>query len=301
MIISGKAFLRRLTLAAALAAAVSLAPGAALTASAPPQQEGGQPLGHHVDIPKQKWTFGGLFGYFDQQQLQRGYKVYKSVCAACHGMKLLAYRNLGEPGGPHFSQPVVRAIAAEAQVSEINDKGEAVTRPGKPADKFVGSYKNNQEAAAANNGAVPPDLSVIAKARGIEREAAWFMVPWNVLKDMATQYQEQGPDYLYALLTGYTQMPKGMEMAPGMNYNAVFPGHQIAMPNPLSDGVVEYEDGAPATVASYSKDVTAFLQWASEPTLEERKKMGLKVMVYLIILCALLYLSKKLAWRSVKH
>lgn len=261
-----------------------------------------QAAGAGVEIERRDWTFGGLFGYYDRAQMRRGYKVYKQVCASCHGMKLLYYRNLGEPGGPEFSEAKVKEIAAEAVVLDgPNDVGEMFERPGRPSDHIVGPFKNDKEAAAANNGAVPPDLSVIAKARGLPASAAWYMEPLHWLRDIATVYQEQGPDYIYALLTGYTDAPEGVEMAPGMFYNKVFPGHQIAMPPPLSDEIVEYEDGTPPTVANYAADVSAFLMWAAEPTLEERKKMGVKVLVYLIVLSVLLYLSKRLLWSRVKH
>jgi cytochrome c1 len=162
----------------------------------------------------------------------------------------------------------------------------------------VPPYPNAKAAAAAQNGAVPPDLSVMAKARTYERHVAWFAEPVNWLTDIVTAYQEQGPDYIYALLKGYGEPPAGMQMAPGMSYNKAFPGHQIAMPNPLSDGQVTYEDGTPATADQYAKDVTAFLMWTAEPKLEERKRMGLKVIVYLIILAGLLYMSKRALWHD---
>ncbi len=253
-------------------------------------------------IHKQDWTFGGLTGYFDKPQLRRGFMVYKNVCSACHGMRLLSYRNLGEPGGPEFSEASVTQFAADAQVTDgPNDEGEMFQRPGKPSDRFASPYPNEKAAAAAQNGAVPPDLSVMAKARGYEREAAWYMEPAFWLSDLFTTYQEAGPDYIYAILTGYADAPEGMNMAPGMNYNKFFPGHQIAMPKPLSDGQVEYSDGTPATLDNYAKDVAAFLMWTAEPKLEERKRMGLKVFVYLIILSGLLYLSKRAIWRDVEH
>jgi len=277
------------SLAAALTALV-IAGGAASAA-----EEG-------AEIHKQDWTFAGIVGHFDRAQLRRGYAVYKGVCSACHGMKQLHFRNLGEPGGPEFSQSNVDQFAADAQVTDgPNDDGEMFQRPGKPADRFPLPYPNDKAAAAAQNGAVPPDLSVMAKARGIERTAAWYTEPAHWISDVVTAYQEAGPDYITALLTGYSEPPAGMQMAPGMNFNKAFPGHQIAMPMPLSDGQVDYTDGTPATVANYAKDVSAFLMWAAEPKLEERKRMGLKVMVYLIILAGLLYLSKRALWRNVEH
>jgi cytochrome c1 len=253
-------------------------------------------------IHKQDWTFGGIVGYFDRPQLRRGYMVYKGVCAACHGLKQVYFRNLGEPGGPEFSEANVGQFASEAQVTDgPNDDGEMFQRPGKPADRIPSPYPNDKAAAAAQNGAVPPDLSVMAKARTYERHAAWYMEPFTWLSDIFTAYQEAGPDYLYALLTGYEEPPADFQLAPGMSYNKAFPGHQIAMPNPLSDGQVEYTDGTPATVENYARDVSAFLMWTAEPKLEERKRMGLKVLVYLIILAGLLYLSKRAIWRNVEH
>jgi len=253
-------------------------------------------------IEKQDWTFGGIMGHFDRAQLRRGYAVYKNVCAACHGARLLSYRNLGEPGGPEFSAANVEQFAAEAQVNDgPNDDGEMFTRPGKPSDRFVSPYPNAKAAAAAQNGAVPPDLSVIAKGRGYERQAAWYAEPLVWIGDIVTAYQEAGPDYMVALLKGYEEAPDGMQMGSGMYYNKAYPGHQIAMPNPLSDGQVEYADGVPATVDNYAKDVSAFLMWAAEPKLEERKRMGLKVLMYLLIFAGLLYLSKRAVWRNVEH
>ena len=257
---------------------------------------------HPPEIARQDWTFGGMTGHYDKEQLRRGYQVYKDVCAACHGLRLLHYRNLSEPGGPEFAEGNVEQMAAEAQVTDgPNDDGEMFTRPGKPADRFVSPYPNAKAAAAANGGAVPPDLSVMAKARTIERAGPWYLEPLNWISDVATNYQEQGPDYMHALLTSYAEAPSGMTMAPGMYYNAAFPGHQIAMPAPLSDGQVTYPDGVPATLDTYSRDISAFLMWAAEPKLEERKRMGLKVLIYLSILAALLYLSKRALWRHVEH
>jgi ubiquinol-cytochrome c reductase cytochrome c1 subunit len=260
-----------------------------------------QAAGEAPHIEKQNWSFSGFTGHFDKPQLRRGYAVYKNVCAACHGLRLLSYRNLFEAGGPEFSKETVDGIAAEAQVQELNDEGEMAPRPGKASDRFVSPYPNEKAAAAAQNGAVPPDLSVIAKARGYERHASWYMEPLLWAGDIGANYQEAGPDYLVALLTGYADAPADMKMAPGMNYNKAFPGHQIAMPNPLSDGLVTYEDGTPPTVDNYAKDVTAFLMWAAEPKLEERKRMGIKVLVYLLILSGLLYLSKRAIWRNTAH
>lgn len=254
------------------------------------------------EIQRQPWTFGGIRGYFDQQQLRRGFKVYKEVCSNCHNLGLLSYRNLGEPGGPSLSPDEVKAIAAEVQVFEgFDEQGNLAMRTGRPADNFQWKFKNAKEAAAAFGGAVPPDLSLITRARGIEREFAWYAFPLVMLKDLATQYQEQGADYVYALLNGYTEAPASKKIAEGLNYNRAFPGNQLAMPQPLSDGQVEYADGTPNTLDQESRDVITFLAWAAEPHLAERKKMGLWVIAYLAVLAGLLFLSKKTLWRNTEH
>ncbi|MBT3069970.1 cytochrome c1 [Rhodomicrobium sp. Az07] len=256
----------------------------------------------HYEVPRLEWTFGGLSGYFDKQQLRRGFKVYQTVCQACHNLAHLSYRNLTQPGGPELPKEEVEAYAAQKQVADgFNDAGEVNMRPAKLADLFVGPFKNDKEAAAALNGSVPPDLSLITKARSIERNIEWYAFPFIMLKDILTQYQEQGADYTHALLTGYTDPPADFNLLPGLSYNRVFPGHQIGMPQPLSDGMVEYDDGTPSTLDQQAKDVTAFLAWAAEPSLVERKKLGAWVLIYLIILAGLLYASKKLIWRNVKH
>ncbi|WP_088342642.1 MULTISPECIES: cytochrome c1 [Rhodomicrobium] len=257
---------------------------------------------HGAEASRQDWTFGGLTGHFDRAQLRRGYTVYKNVCAACHGMRLMYFRNLSQPGGPEFATGNVEQFASEAQVQDgPDDNGDMFTRPGKPSDRFPSPYANAKAAAAAQNGAVPPDLSVMAKARAVESSGAWYMSPFHWIRDIVTNYQEGGPDYIYALLTGYAEPPAGFNLTAGMNYNKAFPGHQIAMPQPLTDGSVEYTDGTPGTVDNYARDVTAFLMWSAEPKLEERKRMGLKVLIYLVILAGLLYLSKRALWRNVKH
>ncbi len=276
-------------------AAIAIAASAA--ASSPGWAAGGA-----VELPRQNWTFGGMTGHFDNEQLRRGYLVYKNVCSACHGMRLVYYRNLAEPGGPQFSEERVREFAAEAQVTDgPNDDGEMFTRPGLPSDRFVPPYPNKKAAAAAQGGAVPPDLSVIAKARAVESSTAWYAQPFKLAHDMATVYQEEGSDYIYALLTGYIDPPEGIDVLPGLYYNAYFPGNQLAMAPPLVDGIIDYPEGTPGTVENYARDVTAFLTWAAEPKLEERKRMGLKVLIYLLILTVLLYLSKRALWRNVKH
>ncbi|KAI93556.1 cytochrome C [Rhodomicrobium udaipurense JA643] len=276
--------------------------GSVLSATALSAPASASETAEHYQIPRLEWTFGGLSGYFDKQQLRRGFKVYQTVCQNCHNLAHLSYRNLTQPGGPELPKEEVEAYAAQKQVADgFNDAGEVNMRPAKLADLFVGPFKNDKEAAAALNGAVPPDLSLITKARTVEREVEWYAFPFIMLKDVLTQYQEQGADYVHALLNGYTEPPATFNLLPGLSYNRVFPGHQIGMPQPLTDGAVDYDDGTPTTLDQQSKDVTAFLAWAAEPTLADRKKLGAWVLIYLIILAGLLYASKKLIWRNVKH
>jgi len=228
---------------------------------------------HAPQITTQEWSFDPPFGSYDRAQLQRGFHVYKQICSNCHSMHLLTYRNLGEPGGPQFSPKDVETLASQVQVKDgPNDKGEMYERPGRPSDHFRSPYPNEQAARVANRGALPPDLSVIAKAR------------------------EGGPDYIYSLLTGYEKAPAGFHMAQGMQYNKAFPGHQVAMPPPLFDGAVPYTDGTKPTVKNYAKDVSAFLMWAAEPKLEERYKLGARVMVFLIVFAVIMYLAKRAVW-----
>lgn len=228
---------------------------------------------HAPEIAQQSWSFAPPFGSFDRAQLQRGYQVYKDVCSNCHSMRLLSYRNLGEPGGPEFSPKAVEVLASQVQITDgPNEKGEMFQRPGRPSDRFRSPFANDQLARLANSGALPPDLSVIAKAR------------------------EGGPDYIYALLTGYKQAPQGFELAPGMHFNAAFPGHQIAMPPPLSDGAVAYTDGTKRTLDNYARDVSAYLMWAAEPKLEERHMVGMRVIVFLIAFAVIMYLAKRAVW-----
>ena len=252
----------------------------------------------HADTPvppKLKWSFAGPFGKFDRAQLQRGFKVYREVCQVCHGITLLSFRNLAEPGGPGFTTAQAAAIAAEYQVKgEPDDQGEVKDRPGRLADRFPPPFPNEQAARARYN-AVPPDMSVIAKARGYERGFPWWVL------DMFTQYQEHGVDYLVALMQGYEdKAPAGVNVPPGTFYNKYYPGHTLAMPPPLSDKRVDYTDGAPTTVEQYSKDVAAFLAWAAEPHLEARKRIGFQVMIFLLVFAGLLYFTKKKVWRQVE-
>jgi ubiquinol-cytochrome c reductase cytochrome c1 subunit len=250
--------------------------------------------------PQLSWTWQGPFGTFDRAQLQRGFKVYREVCAACHGLSYIRFRNLAEEGGPQFSEAQVKALAAEYQIKDgPNDAGDMFERPGRPADAFPSPFPNENAAAAANGGKAPPDLSLIAKARTYERGFPWFII------DAFRQYSENGADYVAALLHGYEEAPADFEVPAGGNYNAYFPGHIIAMPNPLSDGQVEYPKGpdgnaaVPETVDQYARDVTAFLAWAAEPHLEARKRLGFQVMLFLIVFAGLLYFTKKKVWARV--
>ena len=230
-----------------------------------------------VEFLKTDWTFKGLFGKFDRASLQRGYQVYTEVCAACHSMKYLSYRNLSEKGGPEFSIAQAKAIAASFEVTDgPNADGEMFQRPGKLSDKFVMPYENVKAAEAANGGAYPPDMSVLVKARG------------------------GGVDYIYSLLQGYEEAPSGMILDEGVHYNKYMYGNKIKMSAPLSDGIIEYSDGTNPTVEQMSKDVTTFLMWAAEPSLEARHQMGFKAIVYLIILTILVYFSMKRIWSRVK-
>jgi ubiquinol-cytochrome c reductase cytochrome c1 subunit len=229
--------------------------------------------GAEVAIPAQKWSFNGPFGTFDRAELQRGYQVYKEVCAACHAMKYVAFRNLTDVG---FSAAEVKALAATFEVNgDLNDAGEVTKRPGLPQDKFPSPFPNEKAARASNGGAYPLDLSLIAKARAA------------------------GPDYIRALLVGYKDAPAGVTVGEGLSYNEYFPGHQIAMPKPLNEDQVTYADGTKASVEQMSHDVSAFLMWAAEPKLEDRKRMGFKVMIFLIVLTGLFFMAKKRIWAKL--
>lgn len=257
--------------------------------------------GERVIPPSLNWSFSGPFGTFDRAQLQRGFKVVKEVCANCHSMSLIRLRNLSQPGGPEFSTGQVTALAATYTIKDgPNEQGEMFDRPGRAADAFPAPFPNEQAARAANGGAYPPDLSVLAKARTYERGFPKFVF------DIFTQYQEQGPDYIAALLTGYKDPPpEGVTLLPGQYYNTYMPGHLIAMPPPMQDGQVEYPKGpdgkspVPETVAQYSKDVAAFMVWMAEPHLEQRKRIGMMVMIFLFIFGGLLYYTKKKIWARI--
>jgi len=222
---------------------------------------------------ERSWPHEGLFGSYDRPAAQRGLQVYREVCSACHSLDYIAFHNLTALG---FSEEEVRALASEYTVTDgPNDEGEMFERPGQLTDRFPPPYPNEQAARVANGGALPPDLSLITKARA------------------------DGTNYLYSLLLGYTEAPAGEEGPEGMYYNLYFPGHWIAMPPPLSEGQVAYADGTEATLEQMSADVTTFLTWAAEPTLEARKQTGLKVMLFLIVLTGLIYATKRKVWAQL--
>ncbi len=237
---------------------------------------------HSISAEKVKfletdWTFKGLFGKYDRASLQRGYQVYSEVCAACHSMQYLSYRNLAEPGGPEFTEEQAKFIAASFEVLDgPNTDGEMFRRPAKLSDKFVMPYENVEASKAANGGAYPPDMSVLAKAR------------------------KGGADYIYSLLLGYDDPPADMKLDDGVYYNKYMYGNKIKMSAPLSDGLVEYGDGTEATKEQMAKDITTFLMWSAEPHLETRHKTGFRVIIYLIILSILVYLTMKKIWSRVE-
>ncbi len=263
----------------------------------------GPALSAETPHPKHlNWSFDGPLGKFDQAQLQRGYKVYREVCSACHGMKLVYFRTLAEKGGPFYSaehpnpndNPYVKALAADIQVPDVDtETGDAIQRPATPADAFLSPYPNEYAARGGNGGALPPDLSVIAKAR------------------------HGGADYIYSLMTGYAATPPaGLEVPAGQHFNHYMAGDVsgswkgqgeaphggfIAMPPPLAAGKVSFDDGSPSSVQQQAKDVAAFLTWASEPKLTERKQFGLGAMIYLLLFSVLLWFSYRRVWRNVAH
>lgn len=225
------------------------------------------------DVPDVDWSFDGPLGTFDRPALQRGFQVYKQVCAACHSLGRVYYRNLHALG---YNDAEIKALSAEASVMDgPNDEGEMYERPGRPSDAFKAPFANDQAARYANGGALPPDLSLIVRARA------------------------NGANYVHGILTGYAQAPADFAVNPGMHYNQYFPGHQIAMPAPLSEGVVSYEDGTAASVDQMAKDVTTFLAWASEPVMEQRKQTGFKVLIFLAVFSVLMYLSKRKLWKDI--
>jgi len=223
------------------------------------------------------WSFKGYFGKFDRGALQRGYQVYTEVCASCHSMKYLSYRNLAEKGGPEFSVEQAKAIAANFEVTDgPNDDGDMFTRSAKLSDKFAQPYRNVKEAMSSNGGAYPPDMSVLVKARN------------------------GGADYIYSLLLGYEDPPSGTTLDDGVYYNKYMYGNNIKMPKPFMDGQVEYNDGTEATEQQMAKDVTTFLAWSAEPHLEARHKIGFRAIIYLIVITILVYFSMKKIWSRVE-
>ena len=285
---------------------VSLSAAALVALAVPTVSAAAAESGHEIE--RQHWSFGGFKGQFDKAQLQRGFQVFQDVCSNCHGLKRLSFRNLSEPGGPGFPEAAVKDFAAawKYPIPEMNDAGEIagkdgqlLTRPAKPSDPILGPYLNDKQARAAQNGALPPDLSIIAKARNVHRDVHWLIHPFLMLGDIFRSYQEGGADYLYALLTGYVDAPADVKVNDGMYYNTAFPGHQLAMPPPLMDGAVKYQDGTKETLDNYARDVTAFLAWAADPSLDQRKRIGWQVMLYLIVTTFLLYLGKKRVWSKL--
>ncbi len=229
------------------------------------------------ELLKVDWSFKGFLGKFDRGSLQRGYQVYTEVCASCHSMKYLSYRNLAEEGGPEFTKEEAKAIAASFEVTDgPNDDGEMFTRPARLSDKFVNPYQNDKEAMASNGGAYPPDMSVLVKARS------------------------GGANYIYSVLLGYVDPPSDISLDDGVYYNKYMYGNKIKMPKVLEDGLVEYNDGTEATEEQMAKDVVTFLSWSAEPHLETRHKIGFKAIIYLIIITLLAYLSMKKIWSRIE-
>lgn len=259
-----------------VAAAAAILTGGLAAAAGPALAAGGEnQRGHEAtpEVPRQLWSFDGPFGTFDRASAQRGFQVYKEVCSNCHSMKLMYYRNLRDLG---FTEEEVKAIAASAQVpGGFDDSGAAIERPALPSDHFRSPFPNDKAARAANNGALPPDQSLIVKAR------------------------ENGSSYVAALLNGYRDAPEGVTVPDGQYYNLYFPGNFLSMPPPLSEGQVTFEDGTQATVEQMSRDVTQFLTWAANPEMEARKRMGVKVILFLTLMTGLTYAVKKKVWKDV--
>ncbi|HEX6102045.1 MAG TPA: cytochrome c1 [Alphaproteobacteria bacterium] len=246
-----------------LAAALLMAAGTALAAES------------EIELPERHWSFDGLFGTFERDDVRRGYEVYRNVCAGCHGLTLIRYRELAALG---YSEDEIKALAAEQTYTDgPNDQGEMFERPGLPSDAFKAPFPNEQAARVANNGAYPPDLSLLVEARA------------------------GGANHVYGVLIGYEEPPADFPLKEGQYYNKYFPGHVIAMPPPLSDGAVTYPEGVEATVPQMAADVTSFLAWTAEPTLEARKRMGVKSVLFLIVFTGLLYAVKRKIWLGVKH
>jgi len=267
---------------------VALLLGLALCATPAVAQDHGT-----VHIERQDWSFAGVFGRFDKEQLQRGFQVYREVCAACHGMRLVAFRNLHEPGGPEFTEGQVKALAAEYQIADADAEGGV--RPGVAADRWPDPFPSENDARDVF-GVVPPDLSVMAKARGVSDPFPTWVFNYF------TAYAEGGADYMHALLMGYPEEPPADANIPDtLYYNEVFPGHAIAMPPPLADGIIAYGEGVPSTAEQYSQDVSAFLMWAAEPGMSSRKEAGFRVLLFLILFAGLMYFVKDRLWRPIHH
>jgi ubiquinol-cytochrome c reductase cytochrome c1 subunit len=227
------------------------------------------------EMPSERWSFNSLFGTFDLASAQRGFLVYSNVCANCHSMKLLHYRDLSGIG---LDNDQIKAIAAGITVpSGLDDQGNPKEGPATPASQFKSPFANDLAARAANGGALPPDLSLIVNAR------------------------EGGPNYIYGILTGYAEPPATFKMQDGMHYNRTFPGHQIAMPQPLQDGSMEYTDGTPTNLNQEARDVVTFLAWAANPETVERKQIGVKVVLFLVFMTGLTYAVKRKVWSDVHH
>jgi ubiquinol-cytochrome c reductase cytochrome c1 subunit len=247
--------------------------GSLIVMSAKPHQVEGQP-DKFAEHPKQQvWSFDGAQGKFDRAAAQRGFQVYKEVCSACHGLKRVAFRSLMDLG---FSEAEVKALAKDYTFAALDDSGAVVDRPGIPADHFPSPQPNELAARAANNGAYPPDMSLLVKAR------------------------HDGANYIYSLITGYHDAPADFPVSEGMHYNPYFEGRQIAMAAPLSADAVTYADGTAATVDQMAHDVVVFLQWASEPETEHRKSMGLRVMIFLAIGTVFFWIAKRRIWKNAK-
>lgn len=234
--------------------------------------------GGEVHLKHEHWSFDGYTGSFDKAALKRGLNVYRNVCAGCHSLELVAFRNLSDKGGLELSKDEMKAIAADYEFTKINDEGDEEMRPGIAPDYFPNPYANKIQAEVMNGGAIPPDLSLIAKGR------------------------HDGPNYLFSLLTGYEEdVPHDVEVGEGLNYNPYFPGGQLAMAQPLYGEDVEYADGTEATIEQEARDVAHFLMWAAEPKLEERKSGGRKALIFLIILTGLMYMCYRVVWSDVDH
>ena len=225
-----------------------------------------------IKLPEQHWSFDGPFGTYDRASAQRGFQVYKEVCSACHSMNQAYYRNLSGIG---LNEDQIKAIAATVTIPDTDDSGQPSERPGLPSDHFKAPFPNEKAARAANNGALPPDQSVLVNAR------------------------EGGATYIDDLLQGYADPPPDMKMSAGMYYNKYFPGHQIAMPPPLTDGRVTYADGTQATVEQMAHDVTTFLTYIANPEMEQRKQMGVKIVIFLALLTGVTYAVKRRVWSDV--